>query len=70
MKVVGRPHPHLLVAEPEIYFGKAVYPKLVFPKYGKKEGGRFPGPQTYDSELWNDLIRRSRKPGEDETTGK
>jgi tRNA (mo5U34)-methyltransferase len=59
MKIIARPHPHVLVAEPEVYFGKVVYPKLVFPRYGKKGGALFPGPQHYDSALWDELIRKS-----------
>ena len=44
LKVLARPHPETLVAEPERYFGMARYGELVFPRYGKAEGGAvFPG---------------------------
>jgi tRNA (mo5U34)-methyltransferase len=43
LRVVERPHPEMLVAEPERYFGTARYGNLVFPKYGKKEGPILPG---------------------------
>jgi tRNA (mo5U34)-methyltransferase len=39
LKVLARPHPEMLVAEPERYFGTARYGELVFPRYGKAEGG-------------------------------
>jgi tRNA (mo5U34)-methyltransferase len=46
LKVLDRPHPEMLVAEPERYFGTARYGELVFPRYGKAEGGPvFPGEQ-------------------------
>lgn len=46
LKVLARPHPETLVAEPERYFGTARYGELVFPRYGKAEGGPvFPGEQ-------------------------
>jgi tRNA (mo5U34)-methyltransferase len=60
LKIINRPHAHILVAEPEVYFGKVVLQKLVFPKYGKKGHPTFPGPQQYDERLWRDLIARSR----------
>lgn len=44
LKVLARPHPEMVVAEPERYFGTARYGELVFPRYGKAEGGPvFPG---------------------------
>lgn len=47
LKVLARPHPEMLVAEPERYFGTARYGELVFPRYGKAEGGPvFPGEQS------------------------
>jgi tRNA (mo5U34)-methyltransferase len=60
LKVIGRPHPQVIVAEPEFHFGKVVYPKLVFPRYGKKGRALYPGAQQYEPELWEELIRRSR----------
>ena len=46
LKVLARPHPEMLVAEPDRYFGTARYGSLVFPRYGKAEGGPvFPGEQ-------------------------
>jgi tRNA (mo5U34)-methyltransferase len=35
MKTIARPHPQILVAEPDRPLGKVVYDKLVFPRYGK-----------------------------------
>jgi tRNA (mo5U34)-methyltransferase len=44
LKVLARPHPETIVAQPERYFGTARYGELVFPRYGKAEGGPvFPG---------------------------
>ena len=42
LKIIAKPTKQLIVAEPEIYFGKVVYDKLVFPKYGKKNGKIWP----------------------------
>jgi len=42
LKIIARPTKQMIVAEPEIYFGKIVYDKLVFPKYGKKRGKTWP----------------------------
>ena len=61
LKIINRPHPHVIVAEPDTYFGKVVLPKLVFPRYGKKRGAIFPGSQEYDLSLWQELIRRSKE---------
>jgi len=58
MKVTARPHPEILITEPEEYFGKVVYKKLVFPRYGKRGGARFPGPQTVPPSLWQELLRK------------
>jgi tRNA (mo5U34)-methyltransferase len=60
MKVVARPHPEVFVAEPERYLGKVVYPKLVFPRYGKRGKALWPGPQQVEPELWADLLRKGR----------
>ena len=55
LKVLARPHAEMLVAEPERYFGTARYGELVFPRYGKAEGGPvFPGEQLA-------LVERVRK---------
>ncbi len=59
LKVLDRPHPQIIIAEPESYFGKVVYSKLVFPNYGKKGGDLYPGRQKYDARLWEELIKRS-----------
>ncbi len=60
MNVIERPHAHVLVAEPERYLGKTVYPKLVFPNYGKPgEAVLHPGPQRIDPELWATLEKMS-----------
>jgi tRNA (mo5U34)-methyltransferase len=59
LKILSRPHPHVIIAEPERYLGKVVLKKLVFPRYAKKDGAVFPGPQEYDRSLWEDLIKRS-----------
>jgi tRNA (mo5U34)-methyltransferase len=61
LRVIARPHSHVLVAEPQRYLGKAVYEgKLVFPKYAKPDGAPHPGPQEIDSELWARLCARAR----------
>jgi tRNA (mo5U34)-methyltransferase len=38
MRVVARPHAQVLISEPEIYLGKAIYGNLVFPRYAKRGG--------------------------------
>jgi tRNA (mo5U34)-methyltransferase len=64
MKVVARPHPQLIVAEPDQPLGKVVFHrKLVFPKYGKRGGAVHPGPQRVDPELWRKLLAMRDKPG-------
>jgi tRNA (mo5U34)-methyltransferase len=60
LKILDRPHPQVIVAEPQLHFGKVVYPKLVFPRYGKRGGALYPGAQQYEPQLWEELIRRSR----------
>ncbi len=52
LKIIDQPHRHIIVAAPETYYGKQVFPKLVFPKYGKRGGAILPGPQRYDAEEW------------------
>jgi len=59
LRVIARPHSHVLVAEPERYLGKVVYEKLVFPRYGKPDGEPAPGPQRVDDQLWSDLGARA-----------
>jgi tRNA (mo5U34)-methyltransferase len=67
LRVIARPHPQMLIAEPERYLGKVVYEKLVFPRYGKREGALSPGPQRVDPEQWAELgksaaeFRRSQR---------
>jgi len=68
LKIVDRPHPHIIVAEPETYLGKVVLEKLVFPQYGKRGHPLYPGPQQYDAALWQDLIARSRKKTKNDET--
>ncbi len=59
LRVIARPHSHVLVAEPERYLGKVVYEKLVFPKYGKTDGTLQPGPQQVEPGLWANLGERA-----------
>jgi tRNA (mo5U34)-methyltransferase len=59
LRVIARPHSHVLVAEPDGYLGKVVYEKLVFPRYGKKDGQVYPGPQHVDEQLWLQLETRA-----------
>jgi hypothetical protein len=51
LRIIDRPHPHIIVARPEIYLGKVLYPKLVFPRYGKRREPVYPGSQKYDPAL-------------------
>jgi tRNA (mo5U34)-methyltransferase len=50
MRVVARPHPELLVAEPERYLGTERFRRLVFPRYGKVGGPILPGAQRVFTE--------------------
>ncbi len=60
LRAIARPHPEVIVAEPEEYFGKVTYRKLIFPRYGKRAGGpRFPGPQRIDPEQWRQLLLKA-----------
>jgi|SRR5579884_2810794 tRNA (mo5U34)-methyltransferase len=59
LRVIGRPHPHVLIAEPERYLGKTAIGNLVFPKYGKRDGAVHPGPQQVDAQLWSGLCARA-----------
>jgi len=36
-----------------------VYPKLVFPSYGKRGKALWPGPQQVEPELWAELLRKA-----------
>jgi tRNA (mo5U34)-methyltransferase len=62
LKIIDCPHPHIIIAEPGVYYGKVVYSKLVFPRYGKEGESIYPGPQNYDPELWDRLIKMSSVP--------
>lgn len=61
LRVIARPHSHVLIAAPERYLGKVVYDKLVFPRYGKKDGDLHPGPQQVDPRLWSELGARAEE---------
>lgn len=57
LKIIDQPHPHIIIAEPCQYFGKVVFPRLVFPRYGKN-GAVFPGrqesePSTLTGQEWH-----------------
>ena len=65
LKIIERPHSELIIAEPEISFGKVSLTKLVFPKYGKRGKAIYPGPQRYDADMWLDLIQRSKEPNQE-----
>jgi len=54
LRVLDRPHPEMVVAEPARYFGTARYGNLVFPRYGKADGPVFPGEQ----EAFAERVRR------------
>ncbi len=59
MKVIGRPHSHVVIAEPDRPLGKAVYGNLVFPCYGKPGRASHPGRQRVDPQLWAALSKRA-----------
>jgi tRNA (mo5U34)-methyltransferase len=63
MKVIARPHPQVLIAEPENPLGKVVYQKLVFPQYGKANQAIHPGRQRVDPELWARLLKNGSGAG-------
>jgi tRNA (mo5U34)-methyltransferase len=50
LKVLARPHPEMLITEPERHLGAARYRRLVFPRYGKVGGLILPGPQHLSPE--------------------
>jgi tRNA (mo5U34)-methyltransferase len=54
LRVLERPHPEMIVAEPDRYYGTARYGTLVFPKYGKEGGPVFPGAQR----AFTDQVRK------------
>jgi tRNA (mo5U34)-methyltransferase len=58
LRVVARPHPEVVVAEPERYLGKVTYRKLVFPRWGKPGHELLPGAQNVDPDLWQELLDR------------
>jgi len=58
MKIIARPHSHVIIADPEYYFGKVVMKKCVFPRYGKKGMTIYPGPQAYDSKTLNEYLEK------------
>jgi hypothetical protein len=64
LKVVARPHPQVIVAEPDAYLGTAIYGNLVFPRYGKNSSPTHPGPQSVDSKVWDELVKRAQKRGD------
>jgi tRNA (mo5U34)-methyltransferase len=45
LRVVARPHPEMLITEPERHLGTVRFRRLVFPRYGKVGGLILPGPQ-------------------------
>jgi tRNA (mo5U34)-methyltransferase len=55
LKVIARPHPEMLVTEPDRYLGTATFRRLVFPRYGKVGGPVFPGSQR----VFTELVRKS-----------
>jgi hypothetical protein len=55
MKVVARPHPEIVVAQPERYLGTVRYRKLIFPRYGKAGRELLPGATHVDREVWQSL---------------
>ena len=66
LRIIDRPHRHIIVAAPETYYRKQIFPKLVFPKYGKRGGSILPCPQPYDAEEWvktsKDIAERPVQP--------
>lgn len=68
MRIIARPHGHVVVAEPEVYYGKVVYEKLVFPKYAKRgDPTVFPGVQHVDAGLWEQLCLKNKSHIESES---
>ena len=57
LKIIDQPHPHIFIAAPEVYLGKTVLPRLVFPRYGKKRGSVFPGRQECNAAEWLETSR-------------
>ncbi len=61
MKVIARPHSHILIADPERYLGTSIYGNLVFPRHGKRDRALHPGPQEVDSALWPALCEKASR---------
>jgi len=61
LRLIARPRQHLLVGEPERHLGTYERGKLVFPRYGKKDGDLQPGPQRVDAKLWAELGERAAR---------
>ena len=59
LRVVGRPHSHVLIGEPEQHHGKVTVGSLVFPRYGKRGAALHPGQKMVDASLWSDLEKRA-----------
>jgi tRNA (mo5U34)-methyltransferase len=45
LKVLARPHPEMLITEPERHLGTVRFRRLFFPRHGKPGGLILPGPQ-------------------------
>jgi len=56
LRIIDQPHPHIFIAEPEVNLGTAIFPKLVFPRYGKR-GSVFPGRQKSNADEWLETSR-------------
>jgi hypothetical protein len=60
LRVVARPHSHMIVAEPERCLGKVAIGNLVFPRYGKKDGAVHPDRLEIDPALWSGLCQKAQ----------
>jgi tRNA (mo5U34)-methyltransferase len=60
LRVLARPHPEMIVAEPDEHFGTRRYRRLLFPRYGKRGHDLMPGPQRVDAHLWRTLLEGTR----------
>jgi tRNA (mo5U34)-methyltransferase len=45
LRVLARPHPEMLITEPERHLGAVQFRQLIFPRHGKPGGLMLPGPQ-------------------------